>query len=341
MLGGQQRVGDFLSGSRTAQLLRQGAAATLVVAAAAWLAGCGSNADSRDEVAQPVTPPPLPAQKATDAPAVQAGPDRDEADRARAHATRARGGILSSNDRASFTRLSTALGGEQGIAVSAIGFGRRVERTGPLQAGVAWSTSKVPVAMAVIARGGAEAHRRDLTQAITASDNAAALRLWSTLGDGQAAALAAEEQVRQAGDAHTQIEARLLRGAQYTPFGQTRWTLGDQTRFTAGLACLEAGAQVLGLMNQVVPGQRWGLGAAGVEAQFKGGWGPGSEPGVGGGDFDRQMGVVTIAGMPLAVAIAARPADGSHNSGTQNLTTIARWLVAHANVRGIPQRARC
>jgi hypothetical protein len=59
------------------------------------------------------------------------------------------------------------------------------------------------------------------------------------------------------------------------------------------LACLAAGAEVLGLMNQVVSDQRWGLGAAGVDAQFKGGWGPGSEPGVNGSYLDRQVCVTT------------------------------------------------
>jgi hypothetical protein len=227
------------------------------------------------------------------------------------------------------------------VAVSAIGFGRRIERTGALQAGVAWSTSKVPIAMAVIARSGAQAQAGDLSQAISASDNAAAMRLWATLGGDGAAAAAVDEQLRQAGDRRTLIEARLLRGAEYTPFGQTRWTLGDQVRFVAGMPCLVAGAEVLGLMDQVVAAQRWGLGAAGVNAQFKGGWGPGSEPGAGGGYFDRQMGVITIAGTPLAVAIASLPADGTHATGTRNLTTVARWLVAHADVRGLPRRARC
>ncbi len=90
-----------------------------------------------------------------------------------------------------------------------------------------------------------------------------------------------------------------------------------------------------------MPAQRWGLGAAGVDAQLKGGWGPGSQPGVAGGDFDRQMGVITVAGKPLAVAIADAPADGSHDTGTRNLTSIARWLVAHADVRALPARASC
>jgi hypothetical protein len=195
--------------------------------------------------------------------------------------------------------------------------------------------------MAVMAGGGAQAQQDTLRRAITASDNASAERLWSSLGGGQTAAAAADEQLRAAGDSHTQIEYRSLRGAGYTPFGQTNWALSDQVRFTAGLPCSQPGLQALGLMNDVVAGQRWGLGAAGVEVQLKGGWGPGSQPGVSGGYLDRQMGVMVIHGKPLAVTIAAQPADGSHGTGTRNLTAIARWVVAHADVSRLPGLPDC
>jgi hypothetical protein len=194
--------------------------------------------------------------------------------------------------------------------------------------------------MAVIAADGGQAQRANLTRAIGASDNTAAERLWSSLGGGQDAAAAADHQLRAAGDRHTTIEYRRLRGG-YTPFGQTAWALSDQARFTAGLACLQAGKEVLGLMNEVVPGQRWGLGSAGVPAQFKGGWGPGAQPGVGGSYLDRQMGVLLIDGKPLAVALGTRPADGSHGTGTRNLTAMARWVVSHADVRKVAARPRC
>jgi hypothetical protein len=53
------------------------------------------------------------------------------------------------------------------------------------------------------------------------------------------------------------------------------------------------------------------------------------------------MGVISVKGQPLAVAVASRPSDGSHESGTRNLTTLARWLVAHANVRGVSAHPAC
>jgi hypothetical protein len=313
-----------------------------VAAAVAALAGCGGQGEREPVVAEPVAPAPsetsVPAAEAVKREAAGAR-HRTEAARPRASRTRA-GTILSAGDLRSFNRLAASLGGEEGLAVSELGIGRPVERVGSLRSGVAWSTAKVPVAMAVVAAGGAEAQRAQLRQAITASDNAAALSLWASLGGAREAAAAADAQLREAGDERTRIEARPLRPG-YTPFGQTSWALTDQTRFTAGMACSPAGGQVLGLMSEVVAGQRWGLGAARVRAELKGGWGPGSQPGAGGGDLDRQMGVMRIRGKPLAVSLASRPADGAHGSGTANLTALARWLVGHADVSGLPSRPRC
>jgi hypothetical protein len=248
--------------------------------------------------------------------------------------------ILSSAHRAGFAQLARSLGGQVGLAVSGTGRDQPVERLGPLQDAVAWSTSKVPVAMAVIADGRAATHQQDLAQAITVSDNAAAVRLWESLGGGQTAARALEAQLRAAGDDATQIEYRTLR-ASFTPFGQTAWSLSNQVRFAAGMGCTDAGRQALALMGEVAASERWGLGAAGVPARLKGGWGPGWQPGVAEGYLDRQMGVVIIRGVPVAVAIAALSDDGGHEDATRALTLIARWLVAHANVRGLPIEPAC
>jgi hypothetical protein len=305
----------------------------LCVSAGGWVA-CGGDEEAAPTVATPVAPPALATPDRTK------GRTTPERRRTARPAPRASAGILSAADRASFRRLEASLGGKLGLAVSGLGSDVDVERLGALRSGAAWSTAKVPVAMAVIAAGGGQAQRPDLSRAIGASDNAAAERLWASLGGGQEAAAAADEQLRAAGDRHTTIEYRRLRDG-YTPFGQTAWALSDQARFTAGLACVDAGKEVLGLMNEVVPGQRWGLGSAGVPAQLKGGWGPGTRPGAGGGYLDRQMGVLQIDGKPLAVALATLPADGSHGTGTGNLTAIARWVVAHAGVRTVGARPRC
>ena len=64
------------------------------------------------------------------------------------------------------------------------------------------------------------------------------------------------------------------------------------------------------------------------------GGGRGSGPGRPAGDLDRQMGIVTIDGKPMAVSIASLPSSGSHESGTRALTEIARWLVSNAERQG-------
>jgi hypothetical protein len=327
----QQRVRHVLSrASRIA-----------AAAAAILLAGCGgggeqSRTSDEDVVAHAVAPPPLAKRTPTATPTATARPSRTPAGRAAAT-----GRILSAGDRASFRRLAASLGGEHGLAVSGIGPGQPVEQVGALESGAAWSTAKVPIVMAVIDAGQQSSLQRDLAGAITASDNAAATRLWASLGPPAEAAQAADAELRRSGDQHTLIESHPLRGAGYTPSGQSACTLRDQTRFTARLPFSAAGVQTLTLMGRVVAGQRWGLGAAGVPAQIKGGWGPGVQPGVAGGYLDRQLGILTIAGTPLAVAIASRPADGSHATGTQDLTAIARWLVEHADVDGLPTRPHC
>ncbi len=236
--------------------------------------------------------------------------------------------LLSAADRRSFSRLARALGGRSGLAVSPVGLDQPVGQLGSLRTGVAWSTSKVPVAMAVVAAGRAGDHGGDLRRAVTASDNAAAERLWAALGGGAAAAGAAEEQLRRAGDEETHVEARRLRTG-FTAFGQTRWSLTEQARLVAAMPCSSPGRRVLTLMEDVVPAQRWGLGAVGARVAVKGGWGPGTEPGLPGGYLERQMGLLVLDGRQVAVAVAHAPADRSHTTGTLGLTAIARWLATH------------
>jgi hypothetical protein len=235
--------------------------------------------------------------------------------------------------------LEAQLGGKIGVAVSGLGVGQHVERAGSLRSLIAWSTSKVPVAMAVVAAGLGQSQRNDHAAAITAYDNAAAERLWAALGGGVRAAQAADAQLRTAGDTRTQMQWRRLR-AGLTEFGQTLWSLSDQARFAAGMSCTGPGSAIMRLMGQVVAGQRWGLGQL-PGARFKGGWGPGSQPGANGGYVERQFGIINVGGRSVAVAIAAEPADGTDASGRLALNEIANWVARHADVRVLPRGARC
>lgn len=243
--------------------------------------------------------------------------------------------LLSPVDRASFKRLAETLPGTEGIAVATVGRSPTVASTGVLRGGVAWSTAKVPVAMAAVNAG---ISPDDVERAITASDNAAADNLWSALGDNGQAAVAATQQLRAAGDLVTEVPTRRLRPA-YTAFGQTAWSLRDQVRFAAGMACTEAGSSVLELMGRITSAQRWGLGSTGIAAQFKGGWGPGVTPGSDDGWLERQFGIVTFDEGKIAVAIATTAAP--HDAATRSLTAIARWLTARLRDEGGSRRPSC
>lgn len=236
--------------------------------------------------------------------------------------------LLTAADRASFRRLERNLGGTSALAVSAVGLDRPVQEVGRLPEGVAWSTIKVPIAMAVEKRAEGQPTASEqslLTRAITASDNSAAEALWSDLGPASAAAAAVRNVLVSAGDTSTQVETRVSRQG-FTSFGQTRWSLAAQQRFIAALPCLPNSQPVLSLMQQIQPDQRWGLGSLGVDTQFKGGWGP--DPA--GRYLVRQMGIVRLSnGRPLAVSMATMPADGSFAAGIANLDQIARWLLDH------------
>lgn len=266
--------------------------------------------------------------------AVDAQSSRSEA----AESTGSRGALFSSADQSSFRRLETQIGGRSGVAVSAVGLGRPVSSVGSFQTAVAWSTSKVPVAMAAIVAGSPDTVA--LSRAITASDNGAAEALWSGLGGGDRAASAADAQLRASGDDVTRIEAAVVRSG-FTAFGQTVWALEDQAAFTAGMECTAQGRKVLGLMARTIPAQRWGLGATRWGASIKGGWGPGDKPGQAGGYIDRQMGVLELGGKKLAVSILTQPPTGTHEAGTANLTKIARWVVSHVDRGSLGDAARC
>lgn len=131
---------------------------------------------------------------------------------------------------------------------------------------------KVPLAVAALRGPGGSSGEGDVRQAITVSDNAAAMRLWAGLGGPEQAGRAVESVLRDAGDPATRVQTQVT-APGFTPFGQTRWGLRDQARFTAGVGCLADASPVTSSMAQVVPSQRWGAGRL-EGARVKGGWGP-------------------------------------------------------------------
>jgi hypothetical protein len=223
---------------------------------------------------------------------------------------------------AGFTQLENSLHAKMGIAVSAVGNGQAPMEWGDWQEGPAWSTIKVPLVIAAYREGNPPQVTGMMKAAITESDNAAAESLWAQLGDPAAAAQRVQQILQETGDP-TSVESRRRR-AEFTAFGQTIWSLTNQTRFIAGAFCDRANDPIFQLMSQVAPNQTWGIGDI-AGAEFKGGWGPSKSDKY----LVRQIGVLTTPAGKVAVAIAAEPASGSFDDGKHDLGEVAKWLVDH------------
>nr|WP_232069059.1 hypothetical protein [Mycobacterium saskatchewanense] len=203
-----------------------------------------------------------------------------------------------------------------GIAVAA---GAELYSFGRWSSGVAWSTIKVPLAIAALRNDRPRAI--DLaTEAIVESDNPAAEHLWTQLGAPPDAAQKVRAILVDSGDTDTVVESRRLREG-FTPFGQTHWSLSRQAQFAARLPDLEGADPVLELMRNLTPTHRWGLAAKGAAA--KGGWGPGTD----GSYLVRQFAVVPTSSGHAGVAMAAQ-AD-SFETGIDAVNAMADWLAGH------------
>ncbi|GFG66161.1 hypothetical protein MKUB_36510 [Mycobacterium kubicae] len=218
---------------------------------------------------------------------------------------------------ASFQQLSAAVPARVGIAIA------RPDRTyslGRWWSGVAWSTIKVPLAIAALRTDWLQA--KDLvSKAITESDNQSSEEMWSLLGDPISAARKVQGVIAEGGDTATVVESRRLRRG-YTPFGQTLWTLQRQARFAAELPSIPDAEDVIELMGNLTPGHRWGLAAKGFAA--KGGWGPG----VHGEYLIRQFGMVHTQAGHWGVALAAEADDGAYETGVEVADALTDWILS-------------
>lgn len=227
---------------------------------------------------------------------------------------------------ASLDALASSLPELTGIALAPVGRGQEVTVLGDLTTGVAWSTSKVPLAIAALRENpGVTAEMR---ASITQSDNDAAEAMWQSLGGGERAASAVTQVLRLAGDETTVVPSTRLREG-FTVFGQTEWSAASQVTFGANLPCLPDSGPVLDEMGMIVPEQRWGLGRI-DGARFKGGWGPAASHA---GYLARQFGILPTPTGDVAVAILA---DAENLAAAQvKLDAVAQSLDAQlVNVPG-------
>lgn len=219
-----------------------------------------------------------------------------------------------------------------GVALLPVGAGADPLTFGDQTPAYAWSTMKVPLALAA-QRYGAGAPDIDaaIEAAIVDSDNDAALVLRQSLGTPDQARERLTAVLREGGD--PDIEVPAITGPDEL-FGLTRWSLAGAARFTAHLPCLAGTATILGYMREVSEEQQWGLlsiEAPGVRTAVKGGWGESDEV--------RQLGLITWPdGGQLAVTMLSYRAGETTGEGIAELNQVAHWL--QHNLELLP-RGRC
>ena len=224
-----------------------------------------------------------------------------------------------------FRDLQYQINGDIGLVVKPVGGADREIVLGSWTIGPAWSTVKVPLAIAALREEAEPIVTGDMAAAITRSDNVAADALWRGLGDPPEAASKVEAILRETDD-NTVVQDQKIRPdrPELSAFGQTQWPLAEQARFLASAACDKRNDPIFDLMGEVASDQTWGIGQL-DGARYKGGWGPS----VSGAYLVRQIGVLQTPSGQTAVAVAVQPGSGSFEDGTEALSRIAEWISDH------------
>ncbi|MDK8451388.1 hypothetical protein [Corynebacterium mastitidis] len=213
-------------------------------------------------------------------------------------------------------------GGRAGMAVVS---GGKVYSAGDPGHSAAWSTIKVPIAIAAYKAGTAE--EDTARAAITYSDNDASVELWNSLGGTREAGAAVQEVLSAAGDP-TDVARQWGHSGDRVSFGEVSWPLSGQALFASHVRCIESAQLVVDLMGEIAEDHKYGLGLLKGSA-FKGGWGPDDE-----GVFTmRQLGVVDGVG----IAMYVHPEDDTESGGRAMLDDMARGLrelLAEGALRG-------
>jgi hypothetical protein len=223
--------------------------------------------------------------------------------------------VLAPGADASFEALEQLLAGPIELSVLPVG-SRDAVRLGGDRLTHGWSTTKVPVLVALLnALGSAGLSDQETLwahAAITESDNQSILDLFGVLerddGGLEGASEAVEQQLRGSDDRHDRAASRGrghdVRADRLAPGARGALLCGARRRC---LLDARKTRYVLGLMQNIVPSESWGLGAAGFShVAFKGGWGP-----EGAKYLVRQSGIIEPeTPRAVAVAIVAFPPAG-------------------------------
>lgn len=217
-------------------------------------------------------------------------------------------------------RVERKFGGEIGIAVFDA---QGVVSTGAQRKPLAWSTIKVPIALAAERVGKPDQYLID--KGLKESDNATPWVLWTQIraanGGSERKTRLAVSRVTAKSDARPYFP-RTPEGYP-TPYGYARWGIEEQARFAATLPCTHKGERVYKAMGDVVDWQSYGLGRI-DGMHFKGGWGRHED----GTYTQRQMGVLNVGDGHLGFAIYSyHPGDGTkYLGGEAALDAVAHQL---------------
>lgn len=200
-----------------------------------------------------------------------------------------------------------------GTAAIAISDGSTFKVWGDDAPHYSYSTIKVPISIAALRHN--QANMAKARAAITYSDNAAATAMRSSAPAGSV-----DRVVQEAGS---------RTAAPVTGWwGNTPWSTSQQAKFVANLPCVAGAKPVVGLMGQVVPEQRWGVGRI-PGAKIKGGWAPRD-----GRWMFRQMARIPTKHGVVAVALTARPGSGGYGDAQAMINMLADGISQ--NLSAIP-----
>lgn len=201
--------------------------------------------------------------------------------------------------------------------------GTVLTQAGSLTSLPAWSTIKVPIAIAAGKHCEyGEDYIEELTEAsIEWSDNDSARALWDCMGDDAEAGKKVGEEIGKAGKV---VE---VQGA----FGTTEWSFADQARYAYYLSTRDQDQTVIADMHRITDDQAYGLGQLGIP--FKGGWSDVDEDG---SWHTRQFGWREGTG----IAIGARSAAGSYDDTMDALDKVAEAIDAGTDPRADATAAR-
>lgn len=208
--------------------------------------------------------------------------------------------------------VAAAFGGAVGVAVAGQ---EGVLAGGDDGAYPAWSTIKVPLAVAASRVAPVQAEQL-APAAIQLSDNAAAEALWEAVEPGDV------EQVLADAGVPVAVNTAKIR-PEFSVFGQTLLTAGQEATIASRLRCVSGSAEVVSLMAGVAPDQAYGLGQL-PGARSKGGWGP--DPA--GGYQVRQLALATNSrGEDVALGITVLPASGDYATAQAMAGAVADRLL--------------